>query len=104
MEPFIQRAEIRAWSVTVDYKPRRVDVAALRQGAFLEVRPGPDRRLALRRNANDYYCAGRAGHVCTVSPHWLTWSSLCALQLTVTHVGSMLAFISDQTTCKHGPG
>ena len=37
-EPFIQRAEIQAWSVTIDYKPRRLDVAALRQGDFLEVR------------------------------------------------------------------
>ena len=37
-EPFIQRAEIGAWSLTIDYKPRRLDVAALRQGAFLEVR------------------------------------------------------------------
>ena len=45
-EPFIQRAEIQAWSVTIDYKPRRLDVAALRQGAFLEVRPARSVRLA----------------------------------------------------------
>ncbi len=40
-EPFIQRVEIQAWSLTIDYKPRRLDVAALRQGAFLEARREP---------------------------------------------------------------
>ena len=34
---FFQRCEIRATSVLIDYKPRRVDVAALRAGNLIEV-------------------------------------------------------------------
>jgi len=34
---FFQRCEIRATSVLIDYKPRRVDVGALRTGNLMEV-------------------------------------------------------------------
>ena len=35
---FFQRCEIAALSLTIDYRPRRVNVAALRAGSFVEVK------------------------------------------------------------------
>lgn len=35
--PYFQRVEIRGTAVMVDYRPRRVDIAALREGCFTEL-------------------------------------------------------------------
>ncbi len=45
---FFQRCEIAALSLTIDYRPRRVNVAALRAGSFVEVRALDDHLLCLR--------------------------------------------------------
>ena len=72
-EPFIQRAEIRAWSVTVDYKPRRVDVVALRQGAFVEVpswrQPTRPSMNSLRAALQCPTCIIGAGHAAENDEH-----------------------------------
>ena len=34
---FLQKAEIQAFSLMVDYQPRSLDAAALRSGSFIEV-------------------------------------------------------------------
>ena len=44
---FFQRCEIAALSLTIDYRPRRVNVAALRAGSFVEVRALDDHLLCL---------------------------------------------------------
>jgi hypothetical protein len=36
--PFFSKVAVCGWSVVVDYKPRRVDLGALRTGALIEVR------------------------------------------------------------------
>ncbi|KAA6418149.1 MAG: Autophagy-related 2 [Trebouxia sp. A1-2] len=35
--PFLQKVEIQAFSIVIDYQPRRLDAAALRSGSFMEV-------------------------------------------------------------------
>ncbi len=35
--PFLQKVEIQAFSIVIDYQPRRLDAAALRSGSFVEV-------------------------------------------------------------------
>ncbi len=35
--PYFQRVEVRGFSLLIDYRPRRVDIAALRDGAFGEL-------------------------------------------------------------------
>jgi hypothetical protein len=35
--PYFQRVEVRASGLLIDYRPRRVDVAALREGSFAEL-------------------------------------------------------------------
>jgi len=37
LPPFLQKVEIQAFIIVIDYQPRRLDAAALRSGSFVEV-------------------------------------------------------------------
>ena len=43
--PFFSTVAVSGWGVVVDYRPRRVDLGALRSGALTEVRPELSRLL-----------------------------------------------------------
>ena len=59
---FFQRCEIAALSLTIDYRPRRVNVAALRAGSFVEVR-------ALKHHLPYLSTCASSPNCCTALPH-----------------------------------
>ena len=61
---FFQRCEIAALSLTIDYRPRRVNVAALRAGSFVEVKALNHHLLYLSTCAWSLNCFSTATEHC----------------------------------------